>query len=69
MEIRGAEREVLCGSGGDAHSAGKHEWQQAHTDKSKPDSSEPAVPRPHFLFSQNSYMPTLWLCGQMGGSE
>lgn len=64
MEIRGAEQEVLCGSGGDAH-----EWQQAHNDKSKPDSSDPAVPRPCFLFSRNSHTPTFCLCGQMGGSE
>lgn len=28
----------------------QHEWQQAHNDKSKPDSSEPAVPRPRFPF-------------------
>lgn len=69
MGIRGAEQEVHCGSGGDAHSAGKHEWQQAHNDASKPDSSEPAVPRPSFLFSRNSHAPTLCLCGQMGGSE
>lgn len=69
MEIRGAKQEVLCDSAGDTHSTGKHERQQARNDESKPDSSEPAVPRPRFLFSRNSHAPTLCLCGQMGGSE